>query len=133
MSKQVQHQNLQKWWSSIGHYIIELINFIFLNQDRSDHIAVLAGVVDFEKAFNRIDHNLFITKLFDMDVSGWLLKVVMGFLTNRRMVIRYSGKLSSIKQLPRRVPQGTLLELFLFLVLMKLGLMGKSTMKGGFN
>ena len=52
-----------------------------------------------------------------MGVPGWLLRVVMGFLTNRRMVIRYGGKLSSIKKLPGGGPQGTLLGLFLFLVL----------------
>ena len=66
--------------SSICHYIIEFINFILLNQDSSDQIAVLACMVDFEKAFNRIDHNLLITKLSDMGVPGWLLRVVMGFL-----------------------------------------------------
>ena len=74
-------------------------------------------MVDFEKAFNRIDHNLLITKLSDMGVPGWLLRVVMGFLSNRRMVVRYRGKLSSIKKLPGGGPQGTLLGLFLFLVL----------------
>ena len=52
-----------------------------------------------------------------MGVPGWLLRVVMGFLKNRRMVIRYKGKLSSIKELPGGGPQGTLLGLFLFLVL----------------
>ena len=74
-------------------------------------------MVDFEKAFNRIDHNLLIVKLSDMGVPGWLLKVVMGFLTNRRMIIRYKGKTSSIKRLPGGGPQGTLLGLFLFLIL----------------
>ena len=73
--------------------------------------------MDFAKAFNRIDHNLLITKLSDMGVPGWLLKVVMGFLTNRRMIIRYKGKTSSIKRLPGGGPQGTLLGLFLFLIL----------------
>ena len=103
--------------SSISHYIIELINFILLNQDSLDQTAVLACMVDFSKAFNRIDHNLLVTKLSDMGVPGWLLKVVMGFLTNRRMIIRYKGKTSSIKSLPGGGPQGTLLGLFLFLVL----------------
>ena len=103
--------------SSISHYIIEFINFILHNQDSPDQTAVLACMVDFSKAFNRIDHNILITKLSDMGVPGWLLRVVMGFLKNRRMLIRYKGKLSSIKELPGGGPQGTLLGLFLFLVL----------------
>ena len=76
----------------ICHYIIEFINFILLNQDSSEQTAVLACMVDFNKAFNRMDHNIIITKLSDMGVPGWLLKVVIGFLTNRRMLVRYRGK-----------------------------------------
>ena len=52
-----------------------------------------------------------------MGVPAWLLKVVMGFLTNRRMIVKYGGKQSSTKYLPGGGPQGTLLGLFLFLVL----------------
>ena len=103
--------------NSITHYIIEFINFILLNQDSSDQTAILACMVDFSKAFNRQDHNLLVTKLSDMGVPAWLLKVVMAFLSNRRMLVRYKGKLSSIKNLPGGGPQGTLLGLLLFLVL----------------
>ena len=68
-------------------------------------------------AFNRINHNLLITKLSDMGCPGWLLRIVMAFLSNRRMIVRYKGKQSGIKSLPGGGPQGTLLGLFLFLVL----------------
>ena len=88
-----------------------------MNQDSTDQTAVLACMVDFAKAFNRINHNFIITKLSDMGVPAWLLKVVMGFLTNRRMIVKYGGKQSSTKYLPGGGPQGTLLGLFLFLVL----------------
>ena len=74
-------------------------------------------MVDFSKAFNRQNHNLLITKLSDMGVPSWLLKVVMAFLRNRRMIVRYKGQQSSIKDLPGGGPQGTLLGLLLFLVL----------------
>ena len=103
--------------NSISHYIIEFINFILLNQDSSEQTAVLASMVDFSEAFNRIDHTKIVTKLSDMGVPGWLLKVVIGFLTNRRMLVRYKGKVSNIKNLPGGGPQGTLLGLFLFIIL----------------
>lgn len=102
--------------SSSSHYIIEFLNFILMNQDSTDKTAILACMVDFKKAFNRLDHNLLITKLSDMGVPGWLLKVVMAFLDNRKMVLRYKGEMSSIKDLPGGGPQGTLLGLLLFLV-----------------
>ena len=57
------------------------------------------------------------TKLNDMGVPGWLLHLVMAFLTDRTMIVRYNGKKSSSKSLPGGGPQGTLLGLLLFLVL----------------
>ena len=74
-------------------------------------------MVDFSKAFNRQNHNLLVTKLSDMGVPGWLLKIVIAFLSDRRMQVRYKGKVSGVKSLPGGGPQGTLLGLLLFIVL----------------
>ena len=103
--------------NSITHYIIELVNFILSNQEDTAPTAILACLVDFSKAFNRQDHKVLNTKLSDMNVPGWLLKLVIAFLTNRKMVVRYKGATSSSKDLPGGGPQGTLLGLLLFLVL----------------
>ena len=100
--------------------MIELVNYILHNQDFNLPIAVLLCAVDFSKAFNRINHNLIITKLSDMGVPGWLLNIVMGFLVERIMVVRYKGTTSEKKQLPGSGPQGTLLGLLLFLILINL-------------
>jgi hypothetical protein len=103
--------------NSVAHYLIELINFILFNQDSREPRAVLACLVDFSKAFNRQDHSILVTKLSDMGVPGWLLRLVVAFLKERTMVVRYKGKISGVKQLPGGGPQGTLLGLLLFLVL----------------
>ena len=50
-------------------------------------------------------------------MPGWLLNVVMGFLTDRLMVVRYKGETSEMKSLPGGGPQGTLFGLLLFLIL----------------
>ena len=52
-----------------------------------------------------------------MGVPGWLLKVVIAFLQDRQMLVNYKGKQSTIKSLPGGGPQGTLLALLLFIVL----------------
>ena len=52
-----------------------------------------------------------------MGVPSWLLKIVIAFLSDRKMRVRYKGKQSSIKSLPGGGPQGTLLGLLLFIVL----------------
>ena len=106
--------------NSINHYMIELMNFILYNQDFNLPIAVLACTVDFSKAFNRQNHNLLISKLSEMGVPGWLLNVVSGFLLDRSMVVKYKGVTTESKNLPGGGPQGTLLGLLLFLVLVNL-------------
>ena len=103
--------------NSISHYMIELLNFILYNQDYDLPIAVLMCAIDFSKAFNRQNHNIIITLLSDMGVPGWLLNIVMGFLSDREMVVNFKGETSSKKPLPGGGPQGTLLGLLLFLVL----------------
>ena len=103
--------------NSITHYLIEFISFILSCQDSSDQTAILAVMVDFSKAFNRQNHNILITKLSDMGVPAWLLRIVMEFLSDRHMVVRYKGKLSETKYLPGGGPQGTLLGLLLFMIL----------------
>ena len=103
--------------NSVTHYIIEFVNFILSCQDTSEKTAIMACMVDFSKAFNRQNHNILITKLSDMGVPGWLLKIVIAFLENREMVVNYKGKQSSIKSLPGGGPQGTLLTLQLFIIL----------------
>ena len=65
-------------------------------------------MVDFEKAFNRQNHHKLITKLSDMG---------LGFLEERTIVVSYKGEKSGVKAMPGGGPQGTILGMFLFLVL----------------
>ena len=93
------------------------MNFILYNQDLKTPHAVLATMIDFSKAFNRQNHNLLVTILSDMNVPGWLLQIVIGFLSDREMILRYKNEMSDCKRLPGGGPQGTILGLFLFLIL----------------
>ena len=43
--------------------------------------------------------------------------IVVAFLTEREMVVRYKGQTSGVKSLPGGGPQGTLLGLLLFIIL----------------
>ena len=103
--------------SSISHYLIDFVNFILYNQDLKIPHAVVAVMIDFAKAFNRINHNIIITILSEMGVPGWLLNIIIGFLTQRELIVRYKGGSSTRKSMPGGGPQGTRLGLFLFLIL----------------
>ena len=52
--------------SSSSHYLIDMITYILYNQDLKEPRAVVAAMVDFEKAFNRQSHHKLVTKLSDM-------------------------------------------------------------------
>ena len=117
--------------NSVSHYLIELVNFILHSQDRPEPTSVLMCLVDFSKAFNRQDHGILITKLSDLGVPSWLLKLVAAFLMDRRMIVRYKGKESEPKYLPGGGPQGTLLGLLLFIILINdLGFEGQTNDAG---
>jgi hypothetical protein len=74
-------------------------------------------MVDFKKAFNRQNHLILITLLGDMGVPGWLLNLVVGFLQERELILSYKGAKSGVKEMPGGGPQGTVLGMFLFIIL----------------
>ena len=103
--------------NSTAHYLIELINHALYSQDLDPKNASLLCTIDFSKAYNRQNHHILVTKLSDMGVPGWLLNLVMGYLSEREMVVRYRGETSAPRPLPGGGPQGGLLGGLLFLVL----------------
>ena len=76
---------------STVHYLIEFFSFILFNLENPKRLAVLATLIDFLKAFNGINHNIIITKLADLGVPAWLLKIIIGFLSERTLNVKYKG------------------------------------------
>ena len=104
----------------MAHYLSELMNFIQYNLDLKERHAVLAVLIDFSKAFNRQDHHILITLLCDLGVPGWLLNIVASFLQDRELLLSYRGYTAKSRKLPGGGPQGTVLGMFLFIVLINL-------------
>ena len=103
--------------SSISHYLIKLLHFVHFNLDRPDPHAVLLACVDMSKAFNRVSHQRVIEDLYDMKVPGWLLLIIISYLTDRKMVLKFRGVLSAMRMLPGSSPQGTVLGVILFIII----------------
>ena len=103
--------------SSITHYLVKLLNFVHKHLDCKEPYAVLLALIDLEKAFNRVSHQLVIEDLADMQVPGWLLLILVSYLTNRSMFMRYKGSTSSRKLLPGSTPQGAFLGILLFIII----------------
>ena len=100
---------------SVTHYLTQMLDFIQKNLDNTkEPTAVLAGLIDFSKAFNRIDHNVIVTILSDLNVPTCALRLIMSYLSDRRMCVRYDGAVSKEQNIPGGGPQGGLLTVLLF-------------------
>ena len=95
--------------TSTSLYLINLLNFVHSNLDKPDPHAVLLAQLDLAKAFNRVSHMHVVQDLFDMHVPGWLLNILISFLTNRNMTLKFNGLESSRHFLPGSAPQGVFL------------------------
>ena len=103
---------------SVVHYIIRMVDFILKNLDNSSKNpgAVIAATVDFSKAFNRMSHNKIVTILSDLNIPICALRLIISYLSNRTLCIRYQGAVSSERRMPGGGPQGTLLIVLLFIL-----------------
>ena len=52
-----------------------------------------------------------------MHVPGWLLLILISYLTDRSMFMRFKGASSSKRELPGSSPQGTFLAIILFITI----------------
>ena len=95
-----------------------MTDFILRNLDNSSKgpSAVIATSVDFRKAFNRMSHNKIVTILSDLNIPTCALRLIISYLSNRSMCVRFHGAVSSEKSMPGGGPQGTLLIVLLFIL-----------------
>ena len=101
---------------SVEHYLILMLDFIHRHLDKNhrEPTAVLAALVDFSKAFNRMDHNTIVTILSDLNVPTCALRLVVSYLSGRKMCVRYNGAVSAEQNIPGGGPQGGLLTVIFF-------------------
>ena len=74
-------------------------------------------MIDFSKAFDKIDHNILLLKLKALGVPPILLKWCADFLTDRNLRVKLGQAKSSWHQLNASVPQGTRLGPIFFLIM----------------
>ena len=73
--------------------------------------------IDFSKAFDKVDHNILLTKLRALGVEGKLLSWIESFLKNRKQVVVVDGASSEPVQTMSGVPQGSVLGPLLFIMM----------------
>ena len=82
----------------------------------SSYNSVDSIFLDFTSAFDKVDHNKLILKLFNAGVTSSILHWIQDFLCLRRQRVVYQGFCSNWSMLCSGVPQGSVLGPILFLL-----------------
>ena len=73
-------------------------------------------LIDFNKAFDMVEHTILLRKLEHYGIQGLVLKWMTSYLKNRYQFVSLSGVNSSIKHMQYGVPQGSILGPLLFII-----------------
>ena len=117
--------------SSCSHALISLIDFIFKSTDDSNNpTSVINLLADWSKAFNKVNHNIIMRILVALKVPQWLLRIILSYLQNRKMILRFRNCSSIPKDLPGGCPQGTLIGVILYILYINpIGFPGEITLQ----
>ena len=92
---------------STGLTLMELIEAITSNLD--NHLVTTGVFIDLKKAFDTIDHSIFIKELFHYGVRGIASSWIKHYLTNRKQVVVYGGVCSDYRTMLCGILQGSIL------------------------
>ena len=74
--------------------------------------------IDFKKAFDTINHQILLGKLYGYGITGTLLKWFEDYLAYRSQYVIYDGNKLGTKEVKCGVPQGSILGPLLFIITM---------------
>ena len=101
--------------SGAEHLLIDIWERVITAMEGGQDAAVLLGV-DYEKAFNRMDHRVCLAKLQELGASSGSVSLVRAFLEDRTMTIAIEGVAGSPVAINRGSPQGSVLGCLLYCV-----------------
>jgi hypothetical protein len=102
--------------SSTTHALVHLIHQ-WLSALETPNTFVRSCLIDFSKAFDRIDHNILMYKLQILNVPPVLLNWCASFLQDRQQRVKLGVFKSKWKRINAGVPQATKLGPLFFLVM----------------
>ena len=98
----------------VDHLLIDLYDKILGGIDVGSSSIVLG--IDYEKAFNRLDHRECLTQLRALGASEASIELTRSFLTQRTVRVRIGAELSAERILKGGSPQGSILGCFLYCI-----------------
>ena len=101
---------------STQHALITLVERITTSLDVGN--IVISLFIDFKKAFDTVNHQILLRKLYAYGIRVTLLKWFEDYLTGRSQYVIYDGIISEVKEVKCGVPQGSILGPLLFIITM---------------
>ena len=92
---------------STNHLLVDLIDNVLAPMEEG-HPSIICSI-DYQKAFNRLDHAECLRQLERLGASRPSLALIRAFLTGRQMRTRIGQRLSSLHNLNGGSPQGSIL------------------------
>ena len=108
------YQSGFRWGHSTSSSLLKTTNSWLLNIDSGMINGVL--FLDLKKAFDTIDHDILLRKLFLYGIRGVTLDWFSSYLSDRAQVCKINNTTSSLKYIKCGVPQGSNLGPLLFLL-----------------
>ena len=94
---------------SLQHYLIKMINVILTDTDNSrkgEANAVIASLIDWKEAFPRQCPKLGVEAFIKCGVRNSLIPLLVNYLQDRTMTVKWNGKISTERKLNGGGPQG---------------------------
>ena len=77
---------------------------------------VIGLFLDFKKAFDTVNHEIMLSKLYHYGIRGVAHKWFGSYLNNREQYVEYAGTKSELNNITCGIPQGSILGPLLFLL-----------------
>ena len=96
---------------STAHYLVKMVHRILEILDTNtstQKYAVIAKLIDWSQAFDRVDAKLGLEAFIKCGLRPSLVPLLGSFFQDRRMIVKWHGCVSTERDLPGGVPQGSL-------------------------
>ena len=133
LSKVFEKVTYSRLLNFLNHYKVLISNQFGFRKSHSSYMALMVMIneltnalengdyvigifLDFSKAFNKVNHEILLDKLYHYGIRNNVLQWCQGYLTEQQQFVTNNGVSSHKKRIKCVVPQGSTLGPLLFLV-----------------